>query len=293
MEASVSNKYLLNSKRIVLLRILLSLMLWSAPHALVAQKPPVGGNPQLLTIEKFMMTAYPEMWREATRVSLTTDAWLKGQPWRTGWYGVNVEKAQRPPGVAGDVIGTTTPCVETETPSPSLLDGCEIPFKVSAQPLWQGLFYFSDSSGGDFSVKGTVYSIHSKNLALKQVVNTHPEWTDARIAEAIKNAGAKYGPADKEELLACASLRKYAPYFGNAKVSSVRFCFRTTPVGQYTVPQACLAWQVEAKGPLMDAKGLPGRRKQRVCGLTFEPFEGSLVGMGCNEKIVEAGRQSR
>jgi hypothetical protein len=113
--------------------------------------------------------------------------------------------------------------------------------------------------------------VNSRKIRLfAEQARANPGWTDADVQEALKRAGAKYGPADREALLRDLNLERFAPILGELDRSKTRFLWRLglrpgNPRDVMTRP----GWSVE----------LQARHPTRghICyGLVFDPFDGRL-----------------
>jgi len=108
-----------------------------------------------------------------------------------------------------------------------------------------------------------------------ELVGANPGWSDARTAQAVKGAGARFGPDDKKEFLDFLPLRDLKPYVGELKVESAqftaqRFAARIGKIDPAEYP-VCV-WKVEATSRLPS-----GTEKHYV--LAFEAFGGKLVNL--------------
>ena len=238
--------------------------------------------------ETFLRSAYPEMWSEATRVSASTDDWVGYTPaWRSGQYTVRVERTPRPGGVFGGIGSTSTPCLEPDEvkllgkqplagPLP-FVNGCEIPLRSSSDVLWEGLFYFSVSRPP--VVQGTLSRIRHENFALAQRANGNPDWSDSQTIQALKEAGAQYGPLEKQAFVSRLTLSKYAPFLIARDLESVEFGLPSDNARHLEWPRTRLLWTVECLGPREGAA-------QLACRLEFEPFGRTLVSFACGPRPV-------
>ncbi len=95
-------------------------------------------------------------------------------------------------------------------------------------------------------------------------VDKHPEWSDARVAAAMDQAGAKFGPDHKAEFLRAFPHEQLKPFVGgDLEVVSAEFYVRGTCNG------CSPAWVVQAKWHSLDGQ-------DSDCTLAFEPFQGNL-----------------
>jgi hypothetical protein len=251
-----------------------------------AQSSPSPQADRLAIAESFLRAAYPDMWSQATRVSAATDDWVGYSPaWRSGQYTVRVEKTPRPGGVFGGISSTSTPCLEPDEikvlnkpflagPLP-FINGCEIPLRSSNDVLWEGLFYFSEF--GSMRVQGTLSRVRNKNFALAQRTAANPRWSYSQIIQALKEAGARYGPLEKQAFLSKLTLSKYAPFLLATHLDSVEFGDAPGAVSHRARER--LLWTVECVGPQQGDL-------RPVCILQFEPFQGTLVSLGCGHEAV-------
>jgi len=94
----------------------------------------------------------------------------------------------------------------------------------------------------------------------------HPEWSDAQVATALNEAGAKFGPDHKAEFLRSFPREQLKPFMaGDLEVVSAGFYFERT--AQMLLPPA---WVVQAKWHAFDGR-------ESDCTLVFEPFHGYLT----------------
>jgi hypothetical protein len=114
-----------------------------------------------------------------------------------------------------------------------------------------------------------------QNTAIAALVESHPEWSDEQAADALKSAGALYGPADKSEFTKSLHLPELEKSLGLKLVSSenpefppIRFEGWTNPdhVGSF----GRFAWAVRLQADF------PGGRPRKYA-FVFEPFHGKLT----------------
>jgi hypothetical protein len=113
-------------------------------------------------------------------------------------------------------------------------------------------------------------AVHEQKLsAIRQTVELHPEWSDAQAVNALKQAGARFGPADKEAFVNSLPFNKTERFLGQLKISSVEFNHLG---GNHTGHFAAntLDWTVRAETQLPDGTSAS-------YFFTFEPFEGKLT----------------
>jgi len=137
--------------------------------------------------------------------------------------------------------------------------------------LLEGLLSFNrDGSLQQTYVDGEV--VHTKqNQAIQELIESHPEWSEDQEIHALKEAGAKYGPADKEQFIKSLHLEKAERFLGRAKILSVDFN-SPSPDHEGNFAAGALDWAVHAEAELPD-----GAHVKYL--LSFEPFDGKLVGI--------------
>lgn len=136
--------------------------------------------------------------------------------------------------------------------------------------LLDGTFLFSNSGRIEQMSALLGDEVHSdKNQAIHKLVESHPEWSEEQQIRALKEAGAKYGPADKEELVKTLRLDRAESILGHLKIVQVEF---NVPNPDHTGNFAAgtLTWSVHAEAELPD-----GTRAKYALG--FEPFAGRLI----------------
>lgn len=278
--------------RVVGVALFLGLLTVAGRRSYAEKQASPGGTSPLAIAEKFLRAAYPSMWEQATRVSASTDDWVNlAPPWRSGMYTVRVERAARPGGIFGGLATTSTPCLEPEEiellnkpflagPLP-FVNGCEIPLRSSPEVLWEGLFYFprAGSQLKGLRVQGTLSRVRDKNFAMMRRLAANPSWTESQITEALKQAGARYGPTERKAFLSSLDLSGIRPFLLTANVKSVSFGLGGIRATRREAPLPILLWTVRCAGRIQGSL-------RPVCGLEFEPFEGSLVSLGCGQERV-------
>ena len=121
----------------------------------------------------------------------------------------------------------------------------------------------------NFSATGTTVHDLERDRAFDEQVSSHPEMTDAEVTAALKKAGVKYGPEDKEQFvkdLPSASLERF---LGKLKIVSVGF----QPLDQNRDNvDDWPKWTVTAEAKRTDGT-------VATYDLWFERFKGDLTGI--------------
>jgi len=108
-----------------------------------------------------------------------------------------------------------------------------------------------------------------KQEALAKLVDEHPDWDEAKMTDALLAAGAKFGPNQKQSLLAQLPTKRLEPLIGRIEVQSVQFQFR-----QNNEPPryASLEWTIHFRATTV------GESDEYF--MSLEPFGGKVVMFG-------------
>ncbi len=108
----------------------------------------------------------------------------------------------------------------------------------------------------------------ARHMALLERLWQHPDFSEVQDTEALREAGAHFGPWNRAEFLAQAlpRLRALGPHWGPLTTWTAEFEGRYREGGQ---AEPRMSWRMEVV--LRSARGT---RRYR---LTFEPFEGKLI----------------
>ena len=96
-----------------------------------------------------------------------------------------------------------------------------------------------------------------------EVINAHPEWTDAQDWEAAKKLGMRYGPDKKKDLFGIIPLKDLTSVYGPIHVMEAKFI--TTAAKEPGSNFAILTWLITVKRA--GTRGL----------ITVEPFQGKVI----------------
>jgi len=104
------------------------------------------------------------------------------------------------------------------------------------------------------------------------------DWSDAQVATALKDAGARFGRDRKAELLRSFPRVQLKPFMaGDLEVVSAEFHFQRDP--QMQLPPS---WLVQTKWHATDGR-------ESDCSLTFEPFHGYITSISLRPVVPKAG----
>jgi hypothetical protein len=140
------------------------------------------------------------------------------------------------------------------------------------QTLLEGIFAFNRSGELEQAfIRGDSLTNKEKNEALRSTANAHHEWTDVEALQALKGAGATYGPWARDAFLKSLPIKGLGDAFkGTVALKEANFvALSATREGDFAVFQ----WMV-----VFEIKGGPGEAAQYKG--SFEPFGGRLTWLG-------------
>jgi hypothetical protein len=108
-----------------------------------------------------------------------------------------------------------------------------------------------------------------KQQALAKLVDEHPEWSEAQMTDALSAAGAKFGPNQKEALLARLPLKELESILGKIEMRPAQFKFRGNTEPPF---YAIMDWSIHFRATK------DGRIDEYTVSL--EPFNGRVVSFG-------------
>jgi hypothetical protein len=137
---------------------------------------------------------------------------------------------------------------------------------VTARQLLISSFEFQDGNLISFGAKGPAVGNQEKYQQVVSQLVDQPDMTDAEAATILKQAGARYGPTDKDDFLKHLPLEKLSPFVGSATLIAA-----TLPsVAKEGLKSRWPEWHVRAKAK-------PAGRQESTYEMWFEPFRGDLV----------------
>jgi hypothetical protein len=230
--------------------IILFVFTLSTQSTLAQQNPPVSQVTILTFAHDLLQVFYPELFDKKHRVTLCVtapgdDAWLE----LAGVYFTVTQADVNPLQKLIDSHPQTTDHV--------ILGGS----------IWLPLIEY----GRVQTLVAHSDAVHEQQLEdVRQMVASHSEWSDTQISNALKQAGARFGPTEKEAFVNSLPLNRAERFFGRKiKITSVEFRYPSRdPDGRFKA--SGLDWVVNADAELPD-----GTRPSYF--LVFEPFEGKLT----------------
>ncbi|MBS1867868.1 MAG: hypothetical protein JSS69_18300 [Acidobacteria bacterium] len=115
--------------------------------------------------------------------------------------------------------------------------------------------------------------------SLVELVDAHPKWSDADAVQALKQAGARFGPAEKVAFLRTFQLEKFEHFMGKLERKSAEFEPLPKNHSEGNTALGSCVWVVTVDRILPDGKRIP-------YVLRFEPFEGKLTSVHKQGELV-------
>ena len=132
--------------------------------------------------------------------------------------------------------------------------------------ILEGMYQFDDEGQLEFVWTNIMGS--ERYTSTLGRVQSHREWSEKDAAKALKDAGARYDPDEKDRLVQSIHLKRFEKFLGTLKIASVEF--ETFSNSDHTGDFALLFWLVRADAQLPDGT-------HRTYSFLFEPFDGRLV----------------
>jgi hypothetical protein len=228
------------------------------PRSLAPATPPDDGEINLAYVHGFLQLFYPEFM-------------IKGNTLKLMVYAPADDSLREIAGVYFTLAHTTPPnyVVPVLGPDGKLVPGSE-PDPGSSRVLLEGSMWvpFPQQHGRIAEVVALDGAHTEKMKSLEWLVRTNPQWTKEQVMAALKQAGARFGPNDKEEFLTSLPLARAERFLGRLRILSVDPPSIPDERGE-GVP-ARLDWRVKAEATFPDGT-------KSTYDLAFEPFEGKLL----------------
>jgi hypothetical protein len=185
------------------------------------------GQTDFLRAKAFLKAAYPELKGKNLRVTVWDDASFDSDGGMTT-FSIGLEKRieDRP-----NNRTSFAPCL-----------GAFFSFPVA-----------SDDRVFQLSVNGPCVN-ENKLEDTRKLVDAHTEWSDSQVIQALKDAGAEYGPDRKTAFLNLIHLHALEPSVGKLSLVSVDFQLRDKTQLEENLPAADLQWLIRAKARMPDEK---------------------------------------
>ena len=216
----------------------------------------------------FLAIFYPELKQRWTTLTVRQPYAFSNAKATERMYFVSASEEPPDCGPGGYVPGFPP----TKKPPPSDKD-CAPAAPAPTHKLFEGYFVVAENT---HAIHNFGYSAPLPGDRLQTLVKTvreHPEWSDGDADKALERAGAKFRLHDEVQLLRTVPLSKLSKFWGPLRVRSVKFNVRSENViddaGNH---DAEMLWEVRLKP--IKASG------KFEYSLSFEPFDGKLVGMG-------------
>jgi DNA (cytosine-5)-methyltransferase 1 len=221
----------------------------SSVTAVFCQSPVRGQLSALEITRKFLRALYPELADKQYAMCASTFAQFdQGWPF-IPFLDVTVGRGSCDPSKDGS-FG-----VPQDTELRKVLSGR---FEFDANGLLVDVFVQSDS-----------LLSRTDNERIRKVVDMHQDWSDQQVADALKSAGAKFGPDDRKALTEKIPVNALEPFIGKFQIESSEFRLRHK---QEPTSLAELYWTVDGESTVSDGRKLHW-------SLILEPFEGRLTSL--------------
>jgi hypothetical protein len=136
----------------------------------------------------------------------------------------------------------------------------------------------------EFPIKRTDHRIFSLNAVgpvvntdrrqrVIQLVDSHPQWSDSEAVKALSEAGARFGPSAKAQVLEKLPVEGLRSLLGAIEVVSAEFTVRDQLQKGENLPSAMLVWSVVVSSR-MDSS------PKTKYFLLLDPFDAKLVSVG-------------
>lgn len=136
------------------------------------------------------------------------------------------------------------------------------------KPLLGAHFSFDpDGAIQSISFAGAQTTFDGENKTLQNLVQSHPDWTAKQAVQALKSAGAKYGPDDPEDFKRAIPVKQLEKLLGKITVKSIEFHSLAEDRAGWFVR---LIWEVDVEAQREDGHLVP-------YSMSFEPFQGKLI----------------
>jgi len=83
------------------------------------------------------------------------------------------------------------------------------------------IYWSKDKKLGDIFLTGPLP--RGRQDEFEHMMRSHTDWSEAQVIQALEEAGAKYGPDKKQQVIGALPLAELRPYMGELKVESARF----------------------------------------------------------------------
>jgi hypothetical protein len=235
------------------------LMLWlcivGMPSAFSQQNPPFRQVTVLTFVRDFLQVFYPALISKGHTLTLSVQHPADSS--RSEISGVYFTVKSERLGDYGVVrYGPTGPIPETRPdPESVLLDG-----SIWLPPL---------KRGSRIQEVHTTSPSAKKLEALRNLVESRPEWSDDQAVSALKKDGARFGPDKKKAFMGSLPFDKTERFFGRLEITSVEFQhLQEGRDGNSAVTALC--WK--ARADALFSEGTSARYT-----FDFEPYEGKLT----------------
>lgn len=116
---------------------------------------------------------------------------------------------------------------------------------VEEKPILTGLFEFGqDGIIDSVNIHSPMILADEKNDAIRKLVDASRGWSDAKVMDALREAGAKFGPENRDLLMQNIPREALQPFTGPLQTESAEFHLRHDQ--SYPGSLALLYWEIDA-----------------------------------------------
>ncbi len=240
--------------------------------------------------QQFLKLMYPELSGKKYFMTLETSILYDSRADHINDFDLYVGEARKDiiRGYAGGCMGTTepspqfsypsnsgtVPAASTSLPLPQSTQASSLSVHQSEQNCPKGAVYpkqilttgfrYNDDRLVVFNATGPAIGNPDAYNTVSQLAYEHPDLSSEHISSALKQAGAKYGPADKKDFIHNLPIAILERFIGKIQLVSVEFTGLDHPI----LPM----WSVIAR-----AKTTTG--PELTYEMMFEPFKGDLISL--------------
>jgi len=221
------------------------------------QEPPSQTKDNVRVAHEFLTSLYPDLSGKGYIMTLESSSRFDG-PANDRYFDLYVGR-----GPKDEIIGYVGGYPHNTPPSANSPTG-----PIHPEQLLESSFQFGENGRlTSFAARGPALK-PDKYVEIISLVPSSPDMKDAEVEALLKQAGAMYGPSDKDVFVKHLPMDKLQRFLGPLEVTSVEFPVPDANGLRIGWPE----WRVLAK-----AKN--GSSSEPSYKMTFEPFKGDLVGL--------------
>jgi len=218
--------------------------------------PPAPMSDHVRVAESFLRSFYPNLSGKRYTTSIETSKPFDNDTAISGFsLYIGEGPKERIIGYLGGYVGDKPPAGHREGPM------------HPKQFIETGFRFGSDNHLEVFNAQGSAVGNPEVSDPFADLVLSHTDMTDNEVTAALKKAGAKYGPLDKDEFVKDLPIAKLERFLGKLTITSVRF---DPLMENRNNVDIWPLWKVRVKAPR--AKGI-----EYTYEIWFEAFKGDIT----------------